>query len=276
MNRTIPLFPAVWLSLLLLTLALGGCATRQLPPAPEATNSFKAFKSVYFSPPQAPGLLVNASLSWRQGKKTARVILDFWGDFQQGDRSGRLRMDTWSNVGGNLSYLMEDEQGLAAFYPDPPKVYSHTDPVTGAQLLGLPFPFSMTHLAQLFVGNFAPLVPPTFAAATRDADGGHRFTFARGPVTALVLDAASKPIALEGQVDPLPGTSPEQAKKTSGPWRIAFSRYEEATDGLPSLATTLDLSLPADATGILRIKTRQLTVAPWPDTAMTLTIPEEA
>ncbi len=258
-------FPLVALLAALALLALApGCAKR-IPPPPGADICFKLFQEQYFSPASKPALLVNGSLSWRQGKKTARVIIDFWGDF---DRP--LRMDIWSNLNGSLSHLLEDKQGIAAFYPDQGKAYTHTDPVTGVRLLGLPFPFCLSHLAELFVGNFTPFVPfsPNWHIKPGPSNG-YIFTFDHGPISILALNSASRPLFMEGDI-----VSFSKSQTKTQHWRIDFLSYAEPQNNRPALAKQMNLTLPQDAFGILRIKTRQLINKPWPNKAMTLALPK--
>ncbi len=262
--RPLPLL-ALLAALALLALTPG--CVKNIPPPPGADACFKLFQERYFSPASEPALLVNASLSWRQGKKTARVIIDFWGDFGQ-----RLRMDAWSNLGGSLSYILEDEQGIAAFYPEQGKVYTHTDPVLGVRLLGLPFPFSLSHLAELFVGNFTPFVPFSPHWHTKPGpDNGYIFTFNQGPISILALNSASQPLFMEGNLTDL-----SEPQKNPARWRIAFLSYAEPQNNRPALAKRMNLTLPQDSFGILRIKTRELINKPWSNKAMTLTLPENA
>ncbi|MGE4503785.1 MAG: hypothetical protein AB7D51_00430 [Desulfovibrionaceae bacterium] len=281
---TAALLPALAAALLLV---LGGCAARQHAPAPPAAPegaraTWAAFRAAYGSAPDAPGLLTNASLSWRQGRKSARVILDLWGDLPTPGIKGedvppaspRLRMDAWSNIGGSLVHLLEDGQGIIAYYPDPPRLYTHADPVRGVLLLGLPFPFSLADLAALYAGNFGALVPGRFDEAERGPGGTWVYSFASGPVETLTLDPGGRPQAISGVTTPPPG-----APELGGLWRIAFSAYDEpgeasALPALPALPGRMDLELPGGGVGILRMKARELTLAPWPDQAMVLTVPE--
>lgn len=266
---------ALLFGLLALVLAAAGCAAKRLPPPQAATDCWSGFQNRYAVPTPAGGIAASCSLSWRQGKKTARVLLDLWGNFDQenGGRSAAFRMDAWSNVGGNLSYIMEDEQGIAALYPDPLRVYTHNDSVTGARMLGLPFPFSLAHLAALLAGDFGALVPVQFQGATPGTDNGWVFTFHGETVSALGLDSLSRPLFLEG---PAYTWSSEGESVSAGTWHIDFSSYDQSSDGQPEQPGRMDIILPPDSSGILRIKSRELTVAPWPDNALQLIIPETA
>lgn len=294
----------------------GGCAKRPLPEYGSAAQTWGAFNAQYRVRPPAPAFVVSSSLAWTSGKKSARILLDLWGGFahsappaampegaapgaatrQLDNPEAIIRMDAWSNLGGSLSNLREGPDGLAALYPDQLTAYTHADPVIGARLLGLPFPFSLADFAALLYGDFSDLVPDRYDAVESLPKGGFRYTFHTGRVSSLSLDKAARPLTMNGQTS----VPAEYEQKLGGQWSIDFSNYPDAAQSpeatpnpvsapesapvqlasqQPSAAHTpvaerLFLTLPGDHRGSLRIQSRELKDDTWPDAALTLTLPE--
>ncbi|WP_022663138.1 hypothetical protein [Paucidesulfovibrio longus] len=267
---------------------LGGCAKRPLPDYGFAPQTWNVFNAHYRVRPQAPAFAVSTSLAWSSGKKSARILIDLWGAFSHADMpdggagSGAIiRMDAWSNLGGSLCNLREGTDGLAALYPDQLKAYTHSDPVIGARLLGLPFPFSLADFAALLYGDFTDLVPERYDAVEALPKGGYRYTFRTGRVRSLSLDKAARPLAMSGQTS----VPEEYREKLGGLWSIDFSNYPDSAAPAPAdpaqpekarapMAERLFLTLPGDNRGSLRIQSRELKLDEWPDKAMTLNLPE--
>jgi hypothetical protein len=267
---------------------LGGCAKRPLPDYGSAAQAWNVFSAHYRARPQAPAFAVSTSLAWSSGKKSARILMDLWGAFSHtaagtadADATGHalIRMDAWSNLGGSLCNLREGPDGLAALYPDQLKAYTHSDPVIGARLLGLPFPFSLADFAALLYGDFTDLVPDRYDAVEALPKGGYRYTFRTGRVLSLSLDKAARPLAMSGRTS----VPKEYEEKLGGLWSIDFSNYPESatpTDAAQPekerapMAERLFLTLPGDNRGSLRIQSRELKLDDWPDKAMTLNLPE--
>ncbi|MGE4291712.1 MAG: hypothetical protein AB7E32_05825 [Desulfovibrio sp.] len=285
---------------LLLTVCLGilpglfgGCSHKPLPDYGSAVRTWSVFAAHYRVRPQAPAFVVSSSLAWTSGKKSARILLDLWGGFahaalpgQEPDsgvmsREAVIRMDAWSNLGGSLSNLREGPDGLAALYPDQLKAYTHADPVIGARLLGLPFPFSLADFAALLFGDFTDLVPERYDAVESLPDGGFRYTFHSGRVRSLSLDKAARPLAMSGRTS----VPEEYEDKLGGLWSIDFSNYPDSVESPETdpaqprterapMAERLFLTLPGENRGSLRIQSRELKEEQWPATALALTLPE--
>lgn len=270
------LVPAVLAALLV---GISSCAVLR-PPAISGgpTAIWRAYRAA-LPRHSAVGMLASNSLAWRTGTKSARLILDLWGDFD-----GPLRMDVWSSVGGNLCHFMQDAAGLVAYYPAQSRAYAHSDPVLGARRLGMPFPFALDDLAALLVGRYDRMIPETYTSSEPGPGGGWIFRFdgaAGGArVMALALDDAARPLYLEGElILPEVDGGAVHPAGTGGVWRIAFTHYRtvgslaDADEALPMLPDRLTVTMPGGTMGVLRIKTRRLQAEPWSDSAMRLTLP---
>ena len=257
--------------LLILAVALTGCA-KPFKTYDSAYQVFEAFRARYLGRTVAgKSLVTQSSLVYRAGTRQVRIIIDFWGEY-----SRPLRMDAWSSVGGSLAHILEDDQGLAAYYPDQSKVYTHRDPVTGARLLGLPFPFSLADLADVLTGRFDGLVPPRYAEAQAGPGSLYTYRFSEGDVEELLLDAGGHPVRLTGR---LPELADSPWPPEENVFVIEFTDYQsdqevlEDGQGLPPLSKIVTVTLPGDRHGVLRIKHRQIKVGPWPEGALTLNMP---
>ncbi|MEF2143939.1 MAG: hypothetical protein V3573_00715 [Desulfovibrionaceae bacterium] len=267
-----PLFfrPPHLMAALVLVFAVAGCATRQMPAYDNANRAWNVFGAAYRIHPDAPAFVTECSLAWTSGKKSARILLDIWGDFRTPDQPATVRMDAWTNLGGSLSKLRENGHGLAAFYPEQLKGYFHADPIIGARLLGLPFPFSLADLADLLGGNFSNLVPQSYNSVQANADGSFTYAFTQGRLRSLTLDKSARPLSMSGET-----TVPEEHReKLGGIWKIDFLHYPEQQPGTPVVsADRLFLTLPGEHRGSLRIQSRELKLAPWPEEALVLNLP---
>ncbi len=254
--------PAAALLVLMVVALAGGCAPKSAP-APEYQNFglvWDAFRDNYLQPPDgAKGLLVKSSLYYSspKRKKGNRTLVDFWGDMES-----PLRLDVRAGIGTHLVHIREDGQGLLAFYPDRNEAYSHADPVRGAELLGLPFPFSMRDLAYVLTGSFRDLIPRDFDSVRQLPDGNYEFSFGEARVSTLVLDSAARPLIME--------------EKDGRAWRIEFFDYSEFNGTGRMLADKMVVLLPKGEKGVLRIKTREFKVGLWPVKALEMPLPDDA
>ncbi|MHC1699409.1 MAG: hypothetical protein AB9900_00315 [Humidesulfovibrio sp.] len=263
------------LTALALLLACAACAPRvDLPRFDEAGANRAAFQARFVAPPvDASGVAVRASLLYSTPKRTNRTDVQLFGDY------GRpLRLDVRAGFGTMLALMREDASGLLAFYPEKSRAYAHTDPVIGAQLLGLPFPFSMRDLALVLSGHFGTLVPQNLAARGVRAQpgGGFAYSFASGPVRLLEVDVHGRPRRMEGELSRHFKTQAErEGEAVSGPrvWTLAFSDFPE-DDGEPAgPARVLTLGLPKGESAVLRVKALDERAQPWPLKALSLPLP---
>lgn len=255
-----------------LAAVLAGCTTaRPLPPTPAAPPeasaeqaaeaTFAAFRRDYSGVSgNAAGLFVNASFYFSSPKRSNRTMLEFWGNFGL-----PLRLDVRAGIGTSLAHFREDDSGLLAFYPDRRAAYAHNDPVQGARILELPLLFSLGEFGRAMAGSISALVPEPFATAARNPDGTFSYGFTGGRIESLVLGPSGRPLALTGRIEP-------RGSRPGGPWRLEFSDFEEG--GAPALAQKITLSLPGEEKGVLRIKTRELKLTPWPAKALDMALPD--
>jgi len=260
--------------LLLALLAAGACAPRvELPRFDGAEANQEAFRQRFTAPPVvASGVAVRASLLYSTRERTNRTDVQLFGDY------GRpLRLDVRAGFGTMLALMREDASGLLAFYPDKSRAYAHTDPVIGAQLLGLPFPFSMRDLALVLAGHFGTLVPATSPLAVRaQPGGGFAYSYAEGPVRLLVVDVHGRPQRMEGVLSSYFKTQAErEGELVSGPrlWSLVFSGYPEDDGDPEGPAKVLALGLPKGESAVLRVKALDERAQPWPLKSLTLTLP---
>lgn len=247
-------------------LLLSGCA-KKAPFSPEKTTpeiAFSTFSTNYCNAPPKSPFMLSGSLRYTRVKPAKRSNLTkirLWGEL-----SRPLRLDVSAAIGRMLTHIREDESGLTAFYPDQNAAYTHPDPVVGASLLGMPFPFSIQDLALLLSGTFAHLVPnpPATAGATSH---GFIYTFSQGPVSLLELDGWARPIRIQGTTSP--------TNNATQNWSIHFSRYlEEGTSvAQPHI---LSLTLGNGESGVLRIYEQEWKKQPWSQQALDLPLPQGA
>lgn len=251
--------PALLSALVLaLMLVCSACAPRvELPRFDDAGADFAAFHSRFAGPfPMDGSLALRASLLYSTPKRSNRTDVQLFGDY------GRpLRLDVRAGFGTMLALMREDSAGLLAYYPDQKKAYAHMDPVTGAQLLGLPFPFALRDLALVLSGHFGTLVPVDRAPASirQTSAGGYAFAYPVGPVRLLELDPHGRPLRMEGVLSPYFRTQAEREggrPVPQGPraWAITFSDYPEDDGDPEGPARKLTLALPGDESAVLRVK----------------------
>ncbi|MEF2232090.1 MAG: hypothetical protein V3571_14250 [Pseudodesulfovibrio sp.] len=243
-----------------------GCAPKRPVDArlasPEAV--WMAFRRNYCVVPPAPGLLAKASLYYTRTtptRRTNRTLVTLWGDFR-----GVMRLDLAAGMGKLLAHIREDRDGLLVYYPTEGKAYAHTDPILGATRLGMPFPFSLNELARVIAGDFSGLVPRAPGRGVREGDL-FRYVVADALVTAVTLDALGRPVLLEGRTT--------KVDASARAWTLEINAYgEEPADGKPPLPERLSLALDNGESGVLRIRSRALKLAPWPAKSLDLPLPE--
>ena len=255
-----------WALLLALVLGCVGCAPRvDLPRFTESDDNLAAFQGRFVIPPvTASGVDVRASLLYSTPSRSNRTDMQLYGDY------GRpLRLDVRAGFGTMVALMREDAAGLLAYYPDRKAAYAHMDPVIGAQLLGMPFPFSMRDLALVLSGHFGTLVPQglTPAGVRVRPGGGFAFTYASGAVRLLVVDAHGRPERMEGELSRYFKTQAErEGAVVSGPrvWSLVFSGYPEDDGDPEGPARILTLALPRGESAVLRVKALAERPQPWP------------
>ncbi len=264
------------LAALLLTLACAACAPRvELPRFEDAESNLGVFRARFLAQrPEAHGLAVRASLLYSTPSRSNRTDVQLFGEYAR-----PLRLDVRAGLGTMLALMREDSGGLLAFYPDRSKAYAHSDPVIGAQLLGLPFPFALKDLALVLSGSFASLIPPEPASLQERPGGGFLLRYDSGPVRLLALDPHGRPERMEGLLSQYFRTQAErEGAPVTGPrvWAIAFSGYPEDEGDLEGPATVLTLTLPKGDSAVLRVRALTPHPEPWAERSLTLTLPAKA
>ncbi|MBU1039570.1 MAG: hypothetical protein KKF77_00535 [Proteobacteria bacterium] len=261
--------------LLALALAVSACAPKvQLPRFDDAATNHAAFRQRFVAPPvTASGVAVRASLLYATPQRTNRTDVQLFGDYAR-----PLRLDVRAGFGTMLALMREDASGLLAFYPEKSRAYAHTDPVIGAQLLGMPFPFSMRDLALVLSGHFGTLVPADAAPAEIRAlpDGGFAYSYASGPVQLLVVDAYGRPQRMQGLLSRYFKTQAErEGEVVSGPrlWNLVFSDFPEDDGDPEGPPRVLTLGLPKGESAVFRVKALDERVQPWPLKSLALRLP---
>ncbi|HMM40078.1 MAG TPA: hypothetical protein PKB11_15070 [Desulfovibrio sp.] len=250
---------------------LAGCMPKPVldPGADPARQAFVEFRGHFLAPKPPPALLLRGSFTYTAPKprtKTNRTVMLFFGDL-----NSPLRLDVQSGVGTSLAFIRESSEGLLAFYPDRRTAYKHWDPVVGAQRLGLPFPFALRDLAHLVSGDFSPLVSPIYDSVREIPGSGFEYRFSRGRVHRLVLDFMGQPQSMSGPLTRPPRE--DGTKRENETWLITFESYAPDGNGTP-LCSILTLDLPDEEKGVLRIKSRELKLQPWPQDALGLPLPD--
>jgi len=273
-----PFFPRRTLRAMALAalLALAACAPRiDLPQYDLPRPDLQAFRERFTEPAlEGNGLAVRASLLYSTPTRANRTDVQLYGEYAR-----PLRMDVRAGIGTMLALMREDSGGLLAFYPDKSRAYAHSDPVIGAQLLGLPFPFSLRDLAMVISGHFETLVPEEPDAIHVLPGGGFAFNYNQGPVRLLVLDQYGRPQRMEGQLSKYFRTQAErEGQPVSGKreWTLKFEAYPE-DDGDPvGPAKRLVLLLPKGDSATLRVRAVDVRREPWASKSLALALPPGA
>ncbi|CCH49747.1 hypothetical protein [Pseudodesulfovibrio piezophilus] len=254
------------LSVVMLLLVLApGCTPKRVTGASEALpeSTWQAFRQQYCVPTKASGIQVKASLYYTRFtpvRRTNRTVLSLWGNFE-----GPMRMDVAAGIGKILAHIREDDKGLLVFYPTENRAYAHANPMLGATSLGMPFPFSLSQLGHVIMGDFSELIPKEYLQVL-PVENGFTYTFHGENTSSLTLSMTGQPIILEGKT--LNGYESARA------WKLEIDRYENNAAKVP-LPSRMVLGMDDGEKGVLRIKTRELKVKPWPKKATKLVLPAD-
>jgi len=251
---------------LLLVLAFG--CTPKTPPGTVMTTpdaAWKSFRRHYCVSPKAKGMKVKASLYYtriKPRKRTNRTIMTMWGDFD-----GTMRLDVAASIGKLLAHIREDNKGLLVFYPSDEEAYTHVNPVLGATRLGMPFPFSLSELGNVLVGDFSGLAPKRYSTAGRvtSSQGGYVFSFDDGLISSITLDTVGRPVRIEGKT--------AKYYDSVRTWVLEINRFEEGAPEVAPLPDKITLALNNGEKGILHIKSRELMMTAWPAESLKLALP---
>ena len=269
--------PALCRALLLLALLLlCACAPRiELPRHDEAADDLAAFRTRFVEPgAQGQGVAVRASLLYSTPTKANRTDVQLFGDYER-----PLRLDVRAGLGTMLALMREDQSGLLAFYPNDKRAYAHSDPVIGAQLLGLPFPFALRDLALVLGGHFGTLVPDQPVRVRAIPGGGFAFSYDSGPCACSCWTSTAGPSAWRAcspstsrpRWSAMARPSPAPA---CGAWPSAATQRTTATP--LARPKPLRSTLPKGDSAVLRVRSVTVHEEPWTTKALTLTLPANA
>ena len=266
MTRPGPTIVKAAVAAVLILAALSGCAVRTPPGTAMDTPkaAWSAFRQQYCVRPNGKAVRVRASLQYSRTqpfKRTNRTLISLWGDV-----NGAMRLDVSASIGRLLAHIREDKNGLLVFYPDDNKAYAHKNSVLGATRLGMPFPFSLSELADALMGDFSELAPRRYAGAGLEGED-FAYTFDKGLVDRVVIDRFGRPVRIEGRT----AKALDHARR----WVFEIDRYAEAAPGEIALPDKLTLNLDNGEQGVLHIKSRELMLAPWPARSLALDLPED-
>ncbi len=248
----------------IMLMAVSGCTPKKAPglelDSPRA--AWQVFRDNYCQPVDEPGMLVKASLYYsriKPIKRTNRTLVSMWGNF-----AGPMRLDISAGMGKLLAHIREDNDGLLVFYPSDKIAYAHMNPVLGATRLGMPFPFSLTELAKVAVGDFSGLTPKGYIKATVNKTG-FVYEVHGTEVVSITLDTTGRPLLLKGLA--VKGHSART-------WQLALDKYQDEAKMAP-LPDRITLSMGNGEKGVLRIKSRELKIQSWPAKSTGLELPED-
>lgn len=237
---------------------LSACAKPvPLPPA-NVDTAWDAFVENYRKPLDSPGLSAKASFLFSRtvpNKQSGRLSVNIWGNLNL-----PLRMNATATFGKTVAMMREDEAGLTAYYPDRKTAYWCQDPVVASMALGLPLPFSLQDLARLAGGSFNTIVPNRYTIGMIQQDRP-TYTFAEGPVSLLQTDSLGRPMTLEGEI---------RRGDQVVPWRAEINGYDDGPK-----PERIVFTLQNGDRGVLRIRSRELTVESWSKQSLELNLPDK-
>lgn len=246
--------------LLWLCAVLTLCACAKQPSLPEATPEQAVATWDQFTArnmPQEPYRL-NMSLRYGLPDDTRRVTALLWSN-----GAGPVRLDVMAGMGPLVARVFEDGPSFVAVSPRDNKAWVHenTDPYSTTPRvlinLGVPLPFSLTHIAALLQGNFAEVFGVDYLGTPASLPAGIRYNLS-GPVS--------------GTLDLGPDGLPQRWNDASGAWVMDLA-YDETAPGLPKRLT---LTHSDGNTAIVLVKNRERPAKPFAPQQLTLDIPENA
>ena len=216
-------------------------------------NLWAGFQNTYRFDDTGKGLAMKASMHYKGKRKSVRAVLDLWGNIPS-----PIRLNAQATLGANLAFILQDENRWIAVMPQEDKAYTHADPVYGQAALGLPIPLTLKEMAFFATGSYADLFPNNFSSFSK-TDYGVMFHFDTGPMTMLGLSYSGKPVELY--------------MDHSRQHRVTLDKFEKTFKNRPELATKVTVTGPEEK-AVLRIKSVELNIDPWPESALELKIPD--
>lgn len=250
------------LRIFLLCAMLALCACAKQPALPEATPEQAGATWNKFTTRNTALEPYRLSLSLRYGlpDDTRRVTALLWAN-----GSGPVRLDVMAGMGPLVARVREEGPNFTAISPRDNKawVYENTDPYNTAPRvlinLGVPLPFSLSHMAALLQGNFTEIFGVDFLGSPTSVPAGIRYSLS-GPVS--------------GTLDLSPEGLPLHWKDTSGAWNMEIGYTEnEQNQQRPQRLT---LTHNDGNMAIVLVKNRERPASPFAKKQLTLEIPADA
>ncbi|MBI9112731.1 hypothetical protein [Maridesulfovibrio ferrireducens] len=230
-----------------------GCSSRNLQ-FHDPDKVYSKFRNE-FGTCNATGVNFTASLYYTAQKQGHRTIMNLWGDL-----GSPLRLDVRAGIGTYLAHILEDKNGLTAFYPDQNTAYSHSSPERAVRMLGLPFPFSLKDLAGLIAGCYPDFIPSSFDTVTLDKNRkGLLYLYDKGPVSSITLTEQGIPTEITGRGEL--------------PWIMKMESYE-LNDSGKNLPDKITVYTENGNKAVLRIKSRSFTNRKWTEKSLEMAIPD--
>jgi hypothetical protein len=224
---------------------------KALPLSPE--QLWADFQNT-FGPRPDTHFWLKSSLNYSGPEESHRSTFELWGDCDL-----PLRLDLKASLGITISLWRIGKQGLVAYYPRKEIAYTAKNSKLGLKALGLYFPLNVHELASIATGQGATIVPSVYARAESQDQGHMKFIFTgQSKIQTMALDA-------QGRIKSLSGHNPYS-------WTFDVEDYEmENTIDVPH---TWRLTTAAEHRAVVRIKEIHFRSLPWPEKALSLTLPE--
>jgi hypothetical protein len=193
---------------------------------------------------------ISAALYYFGKTRKNRTTINLWGV------SGQvMRLDVQAGFGTLVSAWLERQDYFLAYFPTEEVAYAGSDLLAGQKALGLSIPVTLLDLADLVMGRLDAMAPAQYDHAEETLTGV-RYLFEEGSLASLTLDTKGRAVAAAG--------------REPTPFRIELSEYPEKGDGFPKrIVVKTD-----EASALLRVKTLEHRIAPWPKQALELKLPK--
>lgn len=229
-------------------------APRQELLPPDTARIWSTFEQDFASRGDLP-FWIKASLNFSGPENSHRSTLEFWG------HTGLpLRLDLMAGIGVTVSLWRIDEDGLVAYYPRQEVAYFGPDSSQGLEYLGFPCPLGVQGLANILTGQAASSLPSSYKRATPKAERRTEYRFSKqSRIQSLVLDD-------RGRITSMAGEHPYK-------WSLKIDDYELMNK--TPIARSYRLKTEQEYKAVVRIKEVRFRSQPWPEKAMSLSLPED-
>lgn len=248
--------------LLLGLMLLSACARPVPPGAPAdpvlAEKTWNAYAArCAEATEKAHPYRIQLSLRYGSEGDTRRVTALLWGNSDT-----RLRLDVSAGVGVMVANIMEDGDQFFVYAPNERRAYFHQGSQKPLLTVGMPVPFGLGDLAAILGGRYGEVFGGQREdGATLRPDGNVVFALTGGHAQGtLELDAEGLPVRWQG----------EQNSQDGG-WTLHLAYDDRATP----LPRRLEMTHSGGQRAIILVKERDAPSAPFTDSQLGLTIPED-